>query len=327
MAVTPSKDFHASSIDSLQNRYFILRSGSEAFYLKGMALSADRKTLTATLDSLPPDHRLHLVGGRNGNMRYKKHDFDDLKVLTEVHLYAPSQHVKAGEKLTLPLDQVQKIEVIEKDTKRTTNSYVIGAIGYTLGAMAVALVIIAATKSSCPFVSAYDGKEFALQGEIYGGAIYPQMARHDYLPLKMAPLSDGTLQLKITNELKEKQYTDFANLLVIKHAPSTRMMVDESGRLYCVGSPLSPEVAVLSNGKNVLPALQKANDHAIAYMDDTTSADASNTITLQFQKPAKAAQAKLVLALKNSYWLDQLYGELAKGFGSYYSTYIRKQAK
>ena len=35
----------------------------------------------------------------------------------------------------------------------------------------------------------------------------------------------------------------------------------------------------------------------------------------------------MILALKNSYWIDYLYGEVAKGFGSYYSTYMKKQNK
>jgi len=328
-AINTPKTSKAAHFDSLktQSRYFILRSGDQAFHMTNIVLSDDQKTVSVTLDTLSADHKLHLVNGRNGKQQYKKYNDLDLGVLNEVHFYTPPVQAKPGEKIQLNLDQVQKIEVIEKDRDRTTNSYVIGAIGYTLGAFVVAAIIVAATKSSCPFVSAYDGNDFALQGEIYGGAIYPQMARHDYLPLKMAPLADGSLQLKITNELKEKQYTDMAKLLVIKHAPTTKMMVDEAGRLYSVGQPIVPKTAVLSNGKNLLQALQKAGDNAIAYMDDTTSADASNAITLRFPNQKTTGKAKLVLTLKNSYWLDQLYGELAKGFGKYYSTYMKKQAK
>jgi hypothetical protein len=320
----------AGSIDSLklQNRYFILRTGGQAYYMNNMVLSSDRKTLSSTLDSLPPEHKLHLKNGHKGNLQYKKIDINEVQVLSEVHLYtASTSKITIGENFSLPLDQVQKIEVIEKDRKRTTNSYVIGAIGYTLGAMVVVGIIIAATKSSCPFVSAYDGKDFALQGEIYGGAIYPQMARYDYLPLKMAPLADGTLQLKISNELKEKQYTDFADLLVITHDKKTQILSNERGQLFSVSSPQAPLSALLNDKKNVLPSLLKVADNTIVYMDDTTTTDASNTVVLKFKKEAGADKAKLVLNLKNAYWLDLLYGELAKGFGSYYATYMKKQAK
>lgn len=317
------------SIDSLQslNRYFILRSGGQAFYMNGLQLSQDRQTLTATLDTLPPQHQMYLTKSRNGKMQYQKSNPEDLAVLSEVHLYAPVARAAVGETVTLPLDQVQKIEVIEHDKKRTTNSYVIGALGATLGAFAVAMIIVAATKSSCPFVSANDGTGFTLQGEIYGGAIYPQMARHDYLPLKMAPLQDGSLQLKISNELKEVQFTDFANLLVVKHDPSVRILTNESGQLYSIRSPKSPVSALLNNRKDVRPSLLQEGDNAIAYMDDTTTADASNRIDMVFAKEPGASKAKLVLTLKNSYWLDQLYGELAYGFGRQYPKYIKKQSK
>lgn len=322
--------YASSTIDSLrlQNRHFILRNGSQALYMKNIVVSADQKSLTALLDTLPPEHKLHLVNGRGGNMRYSKIGLTDVAVLSEVHLYTSVNYsALPGENFNLPLDKVTKIEVIEKDNKRTTNSYVIGAIGTTLGVFAVAAIIVAATKSSCPFVSAYNGKEFALQGEIYGGAIYPQLARHDYLPLKMAPTAEGSLQLKITNELKEKQYTDFANLLVITHDAGTKILSDESGRLYTIGAPQTPVAAKLNGNKNLLPALEKENDNAVAYMDDATTANADNIIALQFKKEPCAQKAKLVLTLKNAYWLDLLYGELAKGFGSYYARYMKKQAK
>lgn len=318
-----------SSIDSLQslNRYFILRSGGQAYYMNGLQLSQDRRTLTASLDTLPSQHQMYLTKSRNGKMQYKKSNPEDLAVLSEVHLYAPVVKASVRETITLPLDQVQKIEVIEHDKKRTTNSYVIGAIGATLGAFAVALIIVAATKTSCPFVSANDGTGFTLQGEIYGGAIYPQMARHDYLPLKMAPMPNGSLQLKISNELKEVQYTDFANLLVVKHDPAVRILTNESGELYSIRSSQSPVSALLNNRRDVRPSLLQEGDNAITYMDDTTMADASNRIDMVFTKEPGPSKAKLVLTLKNSYWLDQLYGELAHGFGRKFPKYMKKQSK
>ncbi len=320
-----------ATLDSLRqlNRHFILRHGTQALYMTNMVLSADQRTLTARLDSVPPNLQRHLQGGRGGSLRYKAvGEANERDVLSEVHLYTVDlPDVAPGENFSLPLDRVQKIEILEKDRKRTTNSYVLGAIGYTLGAFAIAAIIIAATKSSCPFVSAYDGNNFALQGEIYGGAIYPQLARHDYLPLKMAPLADGSLQLKISNELKEVQYTDMADLWVVTHEKGTAVYPDEQGHLYSVSNPQPPLSATLNGKKDLLLPLQKENDQAVAYLDDTTSTDAGNTVLLQFKKEKEVPGAKLVLTLKNSYFLDLLYGELANGFGSYYETYLKKQSK
>lgn len=319
------KDNPDSTLDSLknQNRYFVLRTGSEAYYIKNMVLSADRKMLDCTLDSLPPEHQLHLVKGRNARMRYTP---ADIPVLTEVHLYATQDKPASVGSYILALDRIQKIEVIEKDRKRTTNSYVIGALGYTLGAFTVAGIIIAATKSSCPFVSAYDGNEFALQGEIFGGAIYPQLVRHDYLPLKMSAASNGNLQLKISNELQERQYTDMAELMVIKHNRQVVISPDADGNLYSIRSPQAPLSATLCDKKDVRYLLSVA-DKRLLYFDDSSSTNGNNYLVLQFNKPEAVKKGKLVLSLKNSYWLDFLYGELAKGFGNYYNTYAAHQRK
>jgi hypothetical protein len=318
-----------SSVDSLNklNRYFILRTGNKAYYIKNIELSPDQQTATCLLDILPDDHKLHLMHGRNNKMNYKKSEPEHLRVLSEVHFYIPQDPAAVPGAYVLRLDQVSKIEVIEHDKKRTTSSYVLGAVGYTLGAVALAGIIVVLTKSSCPFVSAYDGNEFSLQGEIYGGAIYPQLCRTDYLPLKMAPMSDGSLQLKISNELKEKQYTDFARLWKIIHPGNVRIIANEKGELFSIADPQKPEFASLNGNKDIMSALEKPGDYSNVHMDDSSRTDARNEIILKFRKPANAKKGKLILSLKNSYWLDLLYGELAKGLGSYYPTYISQQKK
>ena len=133
-------------------------------------------------------------------MRYKKHKPDSV-VLSEVHFYIRTDtNVRAGGSYILDLAKVEKIEILVKDKGRTTRSYILGGVGITIGVVVVASIIALALKSSCPFVSANNGNGLILQGEIFGGAIYPQLARNDYLPLQMVPLSDGTLQVRISNE-------------------------------------------------------------------------------------------------------------------------------
>lgn len=319
----------AATIDSLRlsERYFILRNGSESFYMKNPTLSADQKTMDCILDTVPFYHQMYLANGPNGKMKYKKYTTMGDMLLNEVHFHITPDNTATAGPYKLQLDQIQKIEVIEKDSKRTTNSYVIGAFCYTLGAIALVTIIAYATKSSCPFVSAYTGNEFALQGEIYGGAIYPQMARHDYMPLKMQPLTDGSLQVKISNELHEHQYTDMADLWVITHDKNSKVLADEKGNLYNITNPQLPSNCLLNGKKDATAALQKAGDNYLMYMDDSTALNATNEAVLKFTKPVDAKQGKLILSLKNSYFLDLLYGELAKGFGTYYTTYITQQRK
>ena len=136
--------FPSKTVDSLQrqNRYFILRDGDKAYYMNDILLSEDRKTLSCSLDSLPTSHQLYLTHGRRGHLQYLKSNPIDLGVLTEVHFYIDPAESTAFGKYTLQLDKIEKIEVIEKDKKRTTSSYVAGALGYTVGALAIVGIIV-----------------------------------------------------------------------------------------------------------------------------------------------------------------------------------------
>jgi hypothetical protein len=321
-----SSTLAAKNVDSLQktNRYFILRNGDNAYYIKNIQLSADQKTANCVLDSLSVYNRLHLAWPAN-RFQYKPKDAFSNGVINEVHFYIEEDKTAQLGNYTLSLDKVKKIEILEHDKKRTTNSHVAGTVGTVVGVAAVVGLIILATKSSCPFVAAYDGTGFSLQGEIYGGAIYPQLNRYDYLPLKMAPTTEGTLQLKITNELKERQYTDLARLWKISHSARTKVYVDEKGNLLSVVNPQMPVSATLNEKRNVVAALKKQNDYHLVSMEDSSRSDARNEVVMKFKKPANAGKGKLILSLKNSYFLDLLYGELAKGFGSFYATYIKQQ--
>ena len=102
---------------------------------------------------------------------------------------------------------------------------------------------------------------------------------------------------------------------------------DEKGNLYQVKKPELPIRAWTGNQNDVLSPLLKKDDNEILHFDDTLATDANNYVITEFKKPADVQKGKLVLAIKNSYWLDYLYGEMGKGFGSYYGTYVKKQFK
>jgi hypothetical protein len=128
-----------SVIHNNTQRYFILRNGDSAYYMNSVSYYKD--SLTCTLETLPPEHRLHLSNGRNGNMRFKKYK-PEAVVLTEVHVYKKqADNVQAGEDYTLMYNGIQKIEVLEKNKTRTTISYVLGGIAIV---SPIALLVVAA---------------------------------------------------------------------------------------------------------------------------------------------------------------------------------------
>jgi hypothetical protein len=305
-----------------QNKYFILRHGSGIYAMRNVQVDQQAQQLNFQVSSLPDAHTLYISPKRR--YTYKRQRGEEV-VLSEVHLYTRgTENLDTTATISLPLDSINKIEVIEFDKARTTTSYILGGIGYTLGAMTVAAVIVALTKSSCPFVSVYDGSTYQVQGELFGGAIYPSLERSDYMTLRIQPI-DGSYQIKISNELQEKQYTNFANLLVVTHSKDVMALADQQGNVYTVGPTKAADKAILNNKQDVTAALQTTDKLLCTFNDTGTTT--MNTLMLHFDKPAAQKEAKLVLQLKNSYWFDFLYGEFTKAFGSYYNQWVKKQKK
>jgi len=311
-----------------QNRYFILRSGEKFFHMRGLVLDKDNKSASTVLEPVSSNHLSYVNNPGPKKRQYNRDTANASRsVLNEVHIYiAPDSSLTYGN-YSFNLERITKIELIEKDKHRTTNNRIaVGAM--VVGGMAIFAVIIAAAfKSSCPFVSAYDGNEFNLQGEIFGGAILKSLERHDYLPLKMAMLPDSSLRIKISNELKEHQFTNLAELWVIEHKKGESVLPDENGNLYSIKNSSPPDLILLNEKIQANDKLSLMNDGKGVYMDDTSATTAVNELYLRFNNPDRSKQGRLILHLKNSYFLDLLYGEMSKGFGSYYPTYIRNQER
>lgn len=321
---TPEERMSSLNDNVQKNKYFILRHGRGNFSMKNITIDQEHQTISFIPDTLPITHQVY-TRRSNNNLQYKSGK-GEREVLNEVHLFSNTpQAIEVGKTLTLPLNTIEKIQVIEFDSGRTTGSYILGGLGYTLGAFAALTIIVALTKSSCPFVSAYNGESYDLQGELFGGALYPSSERADYVPLKIKPVN-GEYIIRISNELEERQYTNFAKLLVVSHDKNVRALTDLQGNIYTVASTIAPIKAVVNEKQDVTTSVI-AQDFLFSAFDDTTSKENINSLVLTFNKTSETKRAKLLLQLKNSYWFDYLYGEFNKAFGSYYNKWVKKESK
>lgn len=320
-ANTGSPSETGKAITAAGDKYFILRQGTSSYALKNVSVDNINMTLNATLE---PVGDLHLVYVETKRESYRYNQQKESDVLNEVHIYSKNTTLPDINKtFTLPLDQIEKIEVIEHDKSRTTSSYVLGGVGIGLGVVAVAAVIVALTKSSCPFVSVYDGEKYNVQGELFGGAVNKNLERSDYLPLKIKPVQ-GEFRIRLSNELKERQYTNFADLVVIEHPDHVQAVFGTDGKIHTLTNPVPPTAAMLNNSRNILNSLG-LEDGLTCNFDDTLISSAVNEVTLSFQPPASCQRSKLVLQVKNAYWFDYLFGEFTRNFGNRYAEWQKKQ--
>jgi hypothetical protein len=180
------------------------------------------------------------------------------------------------------------------------------------------------TKSSCPFVYAHDDQSFVFEGEIFGGAIGANLQREDYLPLPSIKAHDGVYSLRISNELKERQYTDLAQLVAVEHPKGTKVLMDKNGQVRLLENEVMPLKANSFNGTDIKAALERKDDDAYLFNDEDFS---QNGIHLTFKKPAGLSHGNLVLKAQNTLWGDYLMGTFFSKFGNRFDPWMEKQFK
>jgi hypothetical protein len=249
---------------------------------------------------------------------------DAKAVLNLVHLYVAGSEAGPNEQVRIPVSRMQRLDIVEEDTGRTLASHVLVGVGAAAAALALLLVIIALTKSSCPFVYAYNGQQYQFVGETYSGAIFAPAERDDYLPLPTIEPIAGEYRVKISNELKERQHTNLAELVVVQHATASRVLLGRTGQVHTLRSLQPAQRATSGTGSDRTAQLRAADHDVFSFNDPTPGAQAS-TLTLSFDRPAGAQRGKLVLHARNTLWLDFLYGKFIEQFGSYYPTWAARQ--
>lgn len=134
LAKTGELNASYTTIDSLNkmNRYFILRNNEMSFFMNKFELSKDQKAVSFMLEYLPGNH---LFSSRGGNLykTYNKFDPDQQEIVNEVHFYINDSSKLQPGFFTLQLEEIQKIEIIQLDEKRTANRHVKRTLAAFLG--------------------------------------------------------------------------------------------------------------------------------------------------------------------------------------------------
>jgi hypothetical protein len=303
---------------SSNEKYLILHSGAQAWHLKYAVLSDDKTNLSGKVEEVSSNHKYYLKA--KGNRRYKSKEGDPTQ---EIHLYAPVIVPASDSSVVVPLSMINRVELYKTDTGAEIGTFVLGIVGVT----AVVTVVIALTKSSCPFIYTETNNSFEFAGEAYGGAIYPSLERDDYMPLPGFTAKNGKYGIRIANELLEKQYTNLAELIIAVTPDDSQVLIDKYGTPYTYSSPQEPVQALSYPGYDVKKALL-AKDRTSWLFDEGNGDDReASDLYLTFTRPRGTTQGKLLLRAQNSLWLDYVYGKFNEQFGSSYEELVEAQKK
>jgi len=304
-----------------QQKYVVIHANNLSWHMEKLIINEDEKYILGTIQNLSQSHQYSKPRIENKSYKY---DSAKNQPLNEVHFYLTNTILPvAGEQITISFSEIQSISVNDKNTGKS----ILNVFATTVGVFALLLIIVAATKSSCPFVYVKNGEEFVFIGELYPGVLTANLERDDYIPLPNFSATDNEYILKITNELLEIQYTDLAELILINHPKNIEVLLDKNGTPHTFSSLVSPKYVEVDNMKNnVKPALKKDSN---SYLFNSNIESSSNTrnILLEFDNPTKNDNAKLLISAKNSMWLDYVYGKFNEQYGTYYRTFQRDQQK
>lgn len=314
------KKMTTDNLETLANlgtiyKYFVVHDQNGNIYsLKEP--NVEKEALTG-LFSLNPTNPIYYKKDRPD--RYKRLE---KSILHEVHIYLWGDLTIEEGTNTIPLNTVNEIHIIEKDSDKTVTSYVGSSIGVAAGALVIAAAIAAALKNSCPYIYVNDGENFIFLGETYGGAIASNLERKDYMPLPgIQPLND-TYQVRLSNELKERQHTNMANLMVIQHPENSQALIDQNGTAHLLQDLQVPIRATTTTGMNVSAQMESVDNDI--FMFNETRVD-TNRLHLTFQKPLDATASKLFLHAKNTAWFDHIIGKMFENFGGFYNTFMNQE--
>ncbi|MFN8241310.1 MAG: hypothetical protein U0X39_11265 [Bacteroidales bacterium] len=240
-----------------------------------------------------------------------------------VHIYvAPDSAIKiSGSSVAIRYENIAKVEAPKVDVAST----VIGSYVVAIGATAIFLLILILTKgASCPFIYENTGEDYAFSGEIYSGATAEPLERDDYMALNKVKPVDGQYSIRITNEVKEIQKTNLAELVIIDHEPGKTVAIDKNGEAFTLGQPASLIAATDAYGRSVTREL--ASRDTLRFISEAFDDNLlKDTLTLCFPLQKGQTEALLAVKAKNTMWLDYMFGRFIDLFGNRYDKWKEKR--
>jgi hypothetical protein len=229
-----------------------------------------------------------------------------------VHVYLKSPIHSLGNQddvISLPYNTIETIEVYEVEKGKsvvygigTIGAFALPAVGVTMG---VAMIIVALTKSSCPFIYTYDGHSYNFTGEIFSGAVFPPIERHDYLYLPNIQPDSIAYNFLICNEVREIQHINLLELMIIDHQPGAKFLIDKYGTVHGLRNITTPSSAFDQSNIDILSKISHVDDsHHKADINSLKDSVLVEQLYLNFNTPENISNASLIIRAKNNPWLE-----------------------
>jgi hypothetical protein len=191
---------------------------------------------------------------------------------------------------------------------------IVATLGVLALAFLTAVVIVAATKESCPFVYSFNGEDYVFDAEPLGGAICRGLSKTDYSRLDHLQPVEGKYHLLLRNEVEETQHLDEMKLVVIDHEMNTEIVPDLAGNMHTIAAPVAPLAAIDEKGADLTKFVQAQDE--IFWQTHLPARPAfrpqnlRHELTFEFPKPAGVKSARLIVNLGTALWGSHMIREM-----------------
>lgn len=304
-------------------RYIILHIDENVWHLTDITI--DEVQMTGVISKLS-GHDMYKKATYDNPIRYRKSEKkDQSEVLNEVHIFTSGNISPELNRVTIPLDAVEKIDVYDRATGATIASWTLASLGTAATVFGVVMIIALLTKSSCPFVYVHDGTDYLFCGEVFSGAVQPGLERDDWFPLPDFMPHNSDYRIKLTNEVMEIQYVDMAELIVVDHPEGENVLFDKHGTPYFWSGAAPPVTARTNSNEDILGLINEEDQFNYTGLNNSNGNGDTEQLTLSFIRPANASSARLVVKARNSFWMEAVIAKIHSYFGGQYDNYMAKQ--
>lgn len=298
--------------------YLIVHFNDSVFQLANIRLEGE-----VIQGELRPLSYFHLMSIKNEgkeatNFRYKK---TESKPTNEVHIFLSQNPSIELSIITIPIDQISKVEVYDEATGLTIASYVVTTSVIAFSAMMIYLAIVC----GCPSLYVQNDGEYTFQGAVFPGAINSNSERDDYKSLGIGTSEGSVLRLKLANEKKELEYINETELMVINHPELSEVFVDRKGNILLFDDILSPEEVLLPND-NQLPEWINSTDNQSVVFNQSTENNGINSLVVKYNLPENTSKINVGVSFKNTEWMDLMFYEFFSMLGNRYESFAEKQS-
>ena len=309
---------------------FVTPSGQDIFQLKYFFYDREARTVVGIYKEVDPE-----LASRNYRYapkmnRYTREENGSIDgpggLVYEIRIEANEVNFDGGSpvdgvRVEIPIENIHRLDLLEHN--EATGFW--RKIGGGVAALGAAVGAFFAFFWSCPFIYIQDGDTERFMGELFSGSVTENMARHDFMPLPGFEPVDGIYELRIANEMKERQYTDLAVLEAVEHPAGMEVLMTPEGMPILFAAPQLPVEAVTDQGTNCATLMVERDGIAYDFTDESADNEDFSSLSLAFDNPTGSDQAHVILHVKNTMWSGTMYEAFTSMFGGRYDDYVEHQ--